>query len=100
MPRPSVYEIFLDVASQVFESKEFQDIKKELEELGIPLRLTVMPVFELVIRTAALAEKPGVKHRAERRHKALKRLMDAGVSADSILSLIRQTRLQVSHLQT
>lgn len=98
MPRPSVYERFLDVAGQVFESNEFRDIKIELEGLGIPLRLTVMSMFELVIRTAALAENPGVKHRAERRHKALKRLIDAGVSVDSILSLIRQTRLQVSHL--
>lgn len=98
MPRPSVYERFLDVAGQVFESNEFQDIKKELEGLSIPLRLTVMPVFELVIRTAALAEKPRVKHRADMRHKALKRLMDAGVSVDSILSLIRQTRLRVSQV--
>ena len=98
MSRPSVYEQFLGVASQVFESEEFQVIKSEFHDLDIELRSVVMPVFELVIRTAALAEKPEVQYRAEMRYKALKRLMDVGVSVESILSLIRQTRLETARI--
>jgi len=95
MARPSVYEQFLDVAAQVFNSNEFQTIKDELQGLGIDLRKVVMPMLELVIRTAALVEKPEVPYRQEMRHKALNNLVKAGFSADSILALIRKTRSEV-----
>lgn len=94
MARQSAEMRFLHVAEQVFDAGAFQKIEEELKGLGQSLRPLVYPMFQMVIRTAALQEKPGVGNRQREFQRALNRLIDAGLGVDSILSLIRETRTQ------